>query len=62
MIIDSIVRQGSWFFRWRSYILLGFFPLGLLAISKPEMIETNFGQTVDSLYESACIALAYPVY
>lgn len=59
MIGDTIARQGAWLFRWRSYILLGFLPLGLLAISKPEAIEVHFGEFADSLYETACIALAF---
>ena len=59
MIGDTIARQGAWLFRWRSYILLGFLPLGLLAISKPEAIEVNFGELADSLYETACIGLAF---
>ena len=59
MIADSIARQGSWFFRWRSYVLLGFAPLALLVITQPEPIETAFGQVADTLFESACIALAF---
>lgn len=59
MIADSIARQGSWFFRWRSYVLLGFLPLGYLAISQPEAIEVNFGEMADHVYESGCVALAF---
>jgi protein-S-isoprenylcysteine O-methyltransferase Ste14 len=59
MIADSIARQGSWFFRWRSYVLLGFAPLALMVITQPEPIETSFGQLADTLFESACIALAF---
>lgn len=59
MVIDSLARQGRWFFRWRSYVLLGFSPLIMLIIAKPEPIEANFGQLADSTYEAACIALAF---
>lgn len=59
MIADSITRQGGWLFRWRSYILLGFAPLILMAITQPEPIEARFGKTVDSLYEAACLVLAF---
>ena len=59
MISDSIARQGNWFFRWRSYVLLGFAPLAWLVIIQPEPIEVEFGQTADTLFESACIALAF---
>ncbi len=59
MIIDAITRQGDWLFRWRSYVLLGFLPLGLLAISRPEAVETHFGDMADFFYEFACTALAF---
>jgi protein-S-isoprenylcysteine O-methyltransferase Ste14 len=59
MIADSIARQGSWFFRWRSYVLLGFAPLVFLIITQPEPIETRYGHRADTLFESACIALAF---
>jgi protein-S-isoprenylcysteine O-methyltransferase Ste14 len=59
MIADSMARQGSWFFRWRSYVLLGFAPLVLLVVTEPEPIETVFGPTADTLFETACIALAF---
>jgi len=59
MIADSIARQGSWFFRWRSYVLLGFAPLALMVVMQPEPIEAAFGREADTLFESACIALAF---
>jgi protein-S-isoprenylcysteine O-methyltransferase Ste14 len=59
MIADSIARQGSWFFRWRSYVLLSFAPLALMVITQPEPIEAKFGHIADTLFESACIALAF---
>lgn len=59
MIADVIARQGNWLFRWRSYVVLGFAPLFLLAISRPEPIEVAFGTLADSLYEGACILLAF---
>ena len=58
MIAESLARHGSWFFRWRSYVLLGFVPLILLAIAGPEPIEATFGEFVDSSYEAFCIAIA----
>ena len=59
MIANSIARQGSWFFRWRSYVLLGFAPFAFLVILQPEPIESAFGPTADLLFESVCIALAF---
>lgn len=59
MINDAIVRQGSWLFRWRSYILLGFTPLFVFAMLRPEPIEAHFGAFWDSVYEASCLALAF---
>ena len=59
MMADSIARQGGWFFRWRSNVLLGFVPLAVLAISRPEMIEMNSGELADEFYEGTCILLAF---
>ena len=59
MIADSMARQGNWFFRWRSYVLLGFAPLAFLVVTQPEPIEIAFGQAADTLFESACIVVAF---
>ena len=59
MIANTIARQGNWFFRWRSYVLLGFIPLGIYALSFPEPIETLFGATADSAWEMGCILIAF---
>jgi hypothetical protein len=58
MITDSLERQGSWCFRWRSYVLLGFAPIILLTISQPEPVKTYFGRSADEFYEAFCIAIA----
>jgi protein-S-isoprenylcysteine O-methyltransferase Ste14 len=59
MIRDSITRQGSWLFRWRSYILLVFAPLMYLALSGPEPVESYLGEAADFTYEAICIAIAF---
>ncbi|MGE0282713.1 MAG: isoprenylcysteine carboxylmethyltransferase family protein [Rhizobiaceae bacterium] len=59
MIADAIADQGNWFFRWRSYVLLGFAPLVFWSISQPEPIEIAFGPAADSIYETICIAIAF---
>ena len=59
MLTDKITRQGDWLFRWRSYVLLAFIPLGVYALSTPEPIEAYFGPTADRLWEIACILLAF---
>lgn len=59
MLTDTIARQGDWLFRWRSYVLLAFIPLGIYAISTPEPIEANFGVIADRAWEISCIVLAF---
>jgi protein-S-isoprenylcysteine O-methyltransferase Ste14 len=59
MISDLIARQGNWLFRWRSYILLGFAPLIVLAISQPEPVETHLGEWADEIYETVCVVMAF---
>jgi protein-S-isoprenylcysteine O-methyltransferase Ste14 len=59
VLAETIARQGSWLFRWRSYILLAFTPLGLYAISSPEPVEVAFGAAADRFWEVGCILLAY---
>jgi protein-S-isoprenylcysteine O-methyltransferase Ste14 len=58
MIADIIARQGNWLFRWRSYVLLGFAPLFVLAVLQPEPIESAFGEAADFLFEGLCTAIA----
>lgn len=59
MIADTIARQGNWFFRWRSYVLLALAPIAFVTLSQDEPIEMYFGETADFLYEGACVALAF---
>lgn len=59
MLADTIADQGTWLFRWRSYVLLGFIPLGVYAISSPEPVEMSFGPLADAVWEVGCIALAF---
>lgn len=59
MITDTIARQGDWLFRWRSYVLLAFIPLGIYAVSTPEPVEIHFGETADRVWEFSCVLLAF---
>ncbi|MBP1885245.1 methyltransferase family protein [Sinorhizobium mexicanum] len=58
MILDDIVHQGNWFFRWRSYVLLITIPIAFLVLSQGEPIELRFGDGADFVYEGFCLALA----
>lgn len=59
MIPDILAHQGSWFFRWRSYVLLGFLPVALLTLSHGEPVEIYLGERADFIYEGICVALAF---
>lgn len=59
MLTNTIADQGDWLFRWRSYVLLAFIPLGAYAISSPEPIEAAFGPLADRIWELVCILLAF---
>ena len=59
MIADIIARQGSWLFRWRSYVLLGFAPLFIVALLQPEPVEHLFGEAADFVFEGLCTAIAF---
>jgi len=59
MLRDTIADQGNWLFRWRSYVLLVFIPLGVNAIRTPEAVEAAFGSGADLLWELSCIGLAF---
>ncbi|MFZ1680300.1 MAG: isoprenylcysteine carboxylmethyltransferase family protein [Rhizobiaceae bacterium] len=58
MLIRSLERQGDWFFRWRSYVLLGFVPLGIVAILDPMPLRDWFGPAGVSVWRLFCVLLA----
>ena len=59
MLNETIARQGDWLFRWRSYVILAFFPFLALIMRTPEAVETAFGHQADLAYEAACMLLAF---
>jgi protein-S-isoprenylcysteine O-methyltransferase Ste14 len=59
MISELIARQGDFLFRWRSYIILIFLPLGVISAFSPEFVEVRFGQAADWAFDAACLALAF---
>ncbi|MGQ3672041.1 isoprenylcysteine carboxylmethyltransferase family protein [Ochrobactrum sp. MC-1LL] len=59
MIRDTIVRQGHWLFRWRSYVLLATVPIAFMTLRRGEPVEFYFGEWPDFIYEGICVALAF---
>ncbi len=58
MLIRSLERQGDWFFRWRSYVLLGFIPLGIVAMLDAMPLRDWFGPAGVTVWRLACVLLA----
>ncbi len=58
MLLDESMREtGGRLFRWRSFVLLVFLPLIVLAVMRAEPIERTLGEFWGDLYELACIAV-----
>jgi len=56
---EELEKQGNWLFRGRSYLPLLIFPILLIALRDPGCLEQVFGDTVDGIYESLCIAISF---
>lgn len=56
---EELEKQGSWFFRWRSYLPLLIIPILLIALRNSEYLELVFGDTADNLYEGLCIVISF---
>ncbi|MFM2355557.1 MAG: hypothetical protein RLZZ528_1293 [Pseudomonadota bacterium] len=57
LVRDQIAAAGAVLFRWRSYILLGFLPFVLIAVSHGEQIEVAFGDLPGDIVEVLAIAM-----
>lgn len=58
MLLGQSMREtGGNLFRWRSFVLLVFLPLIVLAVLRAEPIERALGESWGGLYEDACVAL-----
>lgn len=58
MLLGQAMREtGGNLFRWRSFVLLVFLPLIVLAVLRAEPIERALGEGWGELYESACVGL-----
>jgi protein-S-isoprenylcysteine O-methyltransferase Ste14 len=55
---ENLEKQGTWLFRYRSYLPLFVVPLFLIAL-QPEYLQRVYGDLVDDLYESLCIVISF---
>ena len=56
---EDIEKQGSFLFRWRSYLPLLTLPLFVIALYHSEYLERVFGDSADKFWESLCIGISF---
>jgi protein-S-isoprenylcysteine O-methyltransferase Ste14 len=55
----ELESQGSWLFRWRSYLPMVILPIMLVALRNSEYLERVLGDFADAVWEGFCIALSF---
>ena len=56
---EDMEKQGSWLFRWRSYLPLLGIPVFVIAIRQSGMLENKFGDSVGDLWGSCAIIVSF---
>lgn len=56
---EDIEKQGSWLFRWRSYLPLLGIPIFIIAIRQSGILEKKFGDDVGDLWESCAVIISF---
>lgn len=56
---EEFEREGSWLFRWRSYLPFLILPFLVVALRDSEYLEKNFGYTAQTIWEVICIAVSF---
>jgi protein-S-isoprenylcysteine O-methyltransferase Ste14 len=56
---QELEKQGSWLFRWRSYLPIVILPIMLVALRNSEYLERALGDFADEVWEGFCIALSF---
>ena len=57
-LAEELERQGTWLFRWRSYLPVVILPIMLVALRDSEYLERVLGDFADDVWEGFCIALS----
>ncbi len=52
-------RQGTWLFRYRSYLPLVLVPLVLIALRDSEYLEKYLGDLVEDIWEVLCVGISF---
>lgn len=56
---EDIEKQGSWLFRWRSYLPLLGIPVFIVAIRQSGILENKFGDSVGDLWGICAIIISF---
>ena len=56
---EELEKQGSWLFRWRSYLPLLILPVLFVALRDSESLELVSGDSADYFYEGFCMAISF---
>jgi protein-S-isoprenylcysteine O-methyltransferase Ste14 len=56
---EDMEKQGSWLFRWRSYLPLSGIPIFIIAIRQSGILEKKFGDTIGDFWGSCAIAISF---
>lgn len=56
---EDIEKQGSWLFKWRSYLPLLGIPVFVIALRQSGMLEKKFGDSVGDFWESCAIMISF---
>jgi protein-S-isoprenylcysteine O-methyltransferase Ste14 len=56
---EDIEKQGSWLFKWRSYLPLLGIPVFVIAIRQSGILEKKFGDSVGDFWGSCAITISF---
>ncbi|MFH1008378.1 MAG: isoprenylcysteine carboxylmethyltransferase family protein [Candidatus Latescibacterota bacterium] len=56
---EELCKQGSWLFRWRSYLPLLLLPLLILGLGNSEVLGETAGDVADGFWEVFCVVLSF---
>jgi len=56
---EDIEKQGSWLFKWRSYLPLLGLPVFVIAIRQSGILETKFGDSLGDFWGSCAIVISF---
>ena len=55
---EELEKQGSWLFRWRSFVPLFILPVLVIALEKSGYLERHFGDDAENFFGLFCVAIS----